>query len=587
MDPRYSGQDVIRCDLCETAVVQMHCDFCHVNLCVACIGKHVSDDYDKHKVVPFKQRKSTLIYPKCATHQTKSCDLHCRECNIPVCSLYTVSNEHEKHKFLVLSEIYGEKKKSVRKDLTELENNLSPTYKTIVIDIETQMASLDGDYGKLTEIVTKRGEEWHREIDRVTQEKKIEIHEMKNKHLGILMQHLDKIKQVQSLIDKALLSLKVIDESNNVTMALEYTSRTEEFSQLPHKVQLSLPTFSPQNINREEIYKLFGSITPIFTKKEDGYRPKKQVAVAKILLEEPELITSMNTGYKSLRSVTCLSEEEIWSEGSVDAIKCFNIQGSLRKILGTKSGKPPNDISVTIDGYLVDTDWKTRAVIKVKDGQIEKVLKLQGWVPNQLCVTSNGDLLVTMYNEGFAQSKVVRYSGSTEKQTIQFDDEGEPLYSRNGYIKYISENRNLDICVADYKASAVVVVSQAGKLRFRYIGQCSTTKKLPFNPRGITTDSQCQILTSDRINNCIHILDQNGQFLRYIDNCDFKDPYGLCVDKNDNLFVAEYSTGDVKMIEYIIHISHGFEGDIPECLPQGDRKVQECYVTRCRRQRVT
>ncbi|XP_062600933.1 uncharacterized protein LOC134262553, partial [Saccostrea cucullata] len=60
MDPRTSAQDVMGCNLCETAVVQMHCDTCLVNLCTACVGKHFSVDFSKpHKIVDFKDRKST------------------------------------------------------------------------------------------------------------------------------------------------------------------------------------------------------------------------------------------------------------------------------------------------------------------------------------------------------------------------------------------------------------------------------------------------------------------------------------------------------------------------------------------------
>ena len=145
------------------------------------------------------------------------------------------------------------------------------------------------------------------------------------------------------------------------------------------------------------------------------------------------------------------------------------------------------------------------------------------------------------------QTKVVRYSDSKEKQTIYSDDKSMPLYTP-GDIKNLSENRNLDICVSNYIARAVVVVSAAGKLRFRYTGFPSIPQK--FYPFGITTDSQANILIADFDDNCIHIIDQNGKLLHYIYRCGLQDPWGLCVDSKDNLLVTEWVTGKVKKIKY-------------------------------------
>ncbi|XP_062599205.1 uncharacterized protein LOC134260671 [Saccostrea cucullata] len=160
-----------------------------------------------------------------------------------------------------------------------------------------------------------------------------------------------------------------------------------------------------------------------------------------------------------------------------------NNQGSLLKSITTKSGNRPEDIAVIEKRDLIYTDCKVKTVNVVKDEKIEEVIRLQNWEPQGVCSTSSGDLLVIMHSKDKIQTKVVRYFGSSKKQTILFDDQGKPLYSSATILFifdkywYVTENRNLDICVSDCGAKAVVVVTQAGKLRFRYTGQTRAPKK--------------------------------------------------------------------------------------------------------------
>eukprot|EP00105_Crassostrea_gigas_P015257 XP_011432189.1 PREDICTED: tripartite motif-containing protein 2-like isoform X1 [Crassostrea gigas] len=399
--------------------------------------------------------------------------------------------------------------------------------------------------------MSKQGEQWHREIDIIINRMKTEISEIKVKHRHILQKHLDEIRQIQSLIKETFLILMELERSTEVSLIIEYSSKNREFRNLQPKVQVKLPTFIPKPIDRNKLYTLVGEITPLSTATEEVSPLNQPNTSVRELLDEPEVVATVQTKNTVLRNVTFVGKDKIWTIGKSNDIKCFNINGSLLQTIKTKSGECPNDIAVDSNGNLLYSDGSAKTVNKVNiNEKVEELIRFQKWVPGKMCVTSTGDLVVVMFSPDKTPPKVVRFSGSTEKQTIQFDDKGKPLYSGNDSIKYITENRNHDVCVADFGADAVVVVNQDGELRWRYTGHPSVSKNQPFKPWGITTDSQSRILTSDFQNHCIHIVDQNGQFLRCVDNCDLVYPTGLCMDNNDNLFVCEYYIGNVKEIKY-------------------------------------
>ncbi|XP_062609570.1 tripartite motif-containing protein 55-like [Saccostrea cucullata] len=548
------------CDLCKTGEALMGCDTCLVNLCKACVGEHMMSGVSKlHKIVRFAPSKSQL-YPFCASHIKKRYEMYCNECDVPACNACLRTDQHLGHEILQISLVLDEKKKKIIKEQTELKETISPMYQNIASDVQNKLSQLERDHADLSTAITKHGEDWHRKIEKVVKKLKNQVDEMKNKQLQTLQNHKDEISKTISEIKDEISSMERLINYMDITKLINATTNIEGYKNPPQITMPSLPKLALRKIKGEEFNKMFGGLSSNLSEEDgldcvvkteeiledDASLPFKQ------FMEEPETITTLETDYHLLYNVACLSDDEIWTTGQDKTMKLYSIsQRSLLKSIATKSEYRPEDITVTNNGDLVYVDLMDGTVNIVKNEKIRKLVRQKNWRPDGACNTVTGDLLVIMNNNDNERTQVLRYHGSTIKQSIEFDDEGKPIYSSGPAKRLITENRNLDICVSDQKARAVVVVNQAGKLRFRYTGRTPAPKNQPFSPQGITTNSQSHILTADYINDCVHIIDQDGQFLRFI-TFGISEPLGLCTDTNDNLIVAEYRRKQMKKIKYLM-----------------------------------
>lgn len=199
MDLRRGIQDVLRCNLCKNPSFTMFCDICHIELCKVCVGEHLSDESKAHKVVQFRNRGST---PKCPKHSTKICELHCEECNIPICATCVSCGEHEQHKKVDLIKTFENKKTLLQRDLQELEESIFPEYQEIASDITGQKVNLINNSKIVTADIDNYGDALHREIDIIIKRMKSEIKETREKYLSVLNTREDEIARSMSEIKK-------------------------------------------------------------------------------------------------------------------------------------------------------------------------------------------------------------------------------------------------------------------------------------------------------------------------------------------------------------------------------------------------
>ncbi|XP_078328828.1 uncharacterized protein LOC111113786 [Crassostrea virginica] len=270
------------------------------------------------------------------------------------------------------------------------------------------------------------------------------------------------------------------------------------------------------------------------------------------LMGQVSVIATIPTNYKPLLGVACVGEAETWIYGNNKTITRTDIHGTVRDTVTTPCLQFPGGISVNKGRELIYSDHDRGTLKIVRHGKFETLITAPwGWTPWKLCCTCSGDILVHMYKGTGPQTKnkIIRYQGQTITQKINKDRQGSPIFNDGTYPLNMSENNNGDVCVSDANADTVVVVNKPGRVRFRYDGTQARPKKA-FGHRGIVTDALSQIIVADCNNNCLHILDQNGQFLRCVDYCVLEKPYGLSIDCEGKLWVGS-ERGDIKVIKYL------------------------------------
>ena len=188
--------------------------------------KHLADKSNVHKVVPLTQ---FLFSPKCPDHPTKQCELHCKQCDVPICSQCVISKTRKDHDVIDILENSKNKKEVLRKHLQELEKNIFLIYQEFAASIKTQKAVQLKNSKKLTSDLKKQGEALHKEIDAIIQSKQTEIDVMDSKQKIALYKQENAINHTITEIKQVIQDLKSLLDTSDVCLVSKYQSRIGEF----------------------------------------------------------------------------------------------------------------------------------------------------------------------------------------------------------------------------------------------------------------------------------------------------------------------------------------------------------------------
>ncbi|XP_056006798.1 E3 ubiquitin-protein ligase TRIM71-like [Ostrea edulis] len=355
MDPHNRTQDVLHCELCEENVVQMHCDTCLVKLCKTCVGDHISsEECEDPKVVRFQSRKSAPVYPTCALHDNKRCEMHCQQCTVPICFICATSEKHAGHRFKNIVDIFDEKKREFEKKIKDLQENIRVKRADQASKMEKRIADLEKEFTTLLDTVSKHGEELKRKIDQIVMEVQSEIESIRKNHVELLTATRTEVQQNLTELDREVSSLKETLDSNDINKVFHFTPKNKIYKNLSDDPVLTMPVFSTKRIDSVQLREMFGTLSNIVT---------KPTAIAKVrLMETPLMVHRIATGYSQLYGVAFLDRIGIWATGDAQQIKLFDVNDkSIKKSIDTKlSGDQL--ISVTTQGHLLYAERKGKTI---------------------------------------------------------------------------------------------------------------------------------------------------------------------------------------------------------------------------------
>ncbi|XP_061184402.1 uncharacterized protein LOC133192407 [Saccostrea echinata] len=531
---------VCTCSLCDT---KMHMCIKHMNI---------------HMDTVHMLSENT----KCSLHLKNSLKCFCRSCCLPLCDKCVIDGGHVSHKRSELATVLEFLKEAISNENRELITHIKPFYQNILDTTEEKLKEVPLIYDKAKKAIKNFGDFLHKVIDNAVDSMHTKLDEKEKKDMRELQNQKDFYSKKFQKLDDTLLHNKMLLGSKNAAEVADFSSSLAYFHLNPSQVKLELPYYKP-NTNNQEIQEkcleLFGKILHTSDKNfVPNFKLNNAKDIEMQLLEKPGILKILwksrfppDSLDQKLYSLSCINPETVLIGGNDCMLfkRALNYNDSqhLQPFKITSKGFY---FALSSTGAIFFSDKNDRSVKRIKKRKSNKIstfLEFHPWEPKGITMTPYDHVLICLYRK--KHSKVVQYAQTGNiVQEIQYTNE-KLLYE---HPMFICCNKNGDICTADYKKRAVIVVDQFGVFRFSYNGHTLPESGKTFTPCNMATDDLCNIAITDFENHKIHLLDKYGQFLRFLNpDAEIRHPRAIAIDKKGKMWLGEGKTGHIKVLQYL------------------------------------
>ncbi|XP_062576262.1 uncharacterized protein LOC134238164 [Saccostrea cucullata] len=226
-------------------------------------------------------------------------------------------------------------------------------------------------------------------------------------------------------------------------------------------------------------------------------------------------------GNKRIIAMKAFSENQCYiTEIDSDFIEQINKDGEKEK----KFSISPNDLCVTDIGDVYITNYEDDSITHLsKSGAVSKVVSTDPLIPVGICQSADGGLLVTLrdseqdvYKVECDSRRLVRHVTCTGDVINEFEFQEDKKTRLFTLPWRITKDGNKKIYVVNrtsLTSGDLVILSSSGRLISVYTGQ---RLKEDFTPCDVLSDAYFNVLVSDLNNHQIHMLDPDGEFLKFL-----------------------------------------------------------------------